>query len=59
LIDVEQIRHEIKAGKSAWVPMLITAIGTVTIALEWAILLGIFSSAAIHKMLELRQKKKK
>ncbi len=59
LIDVEQIRHEIKAGKSAWVPMLITAIGTVTIALEWAILLGIFSSAAIHKMVELRQKKKK
>jgi SulP family sulfate permease len=59
LIDVEQIRHEINAGKSAWVPMLITAIGTVTIALEWAILLGIFSSAAIHKMVELRQKKKK
>ena len=57
LIDVEQIRHEIKAGKSAWVPMLITAIGTVTIALEWAILLGIFSSVVIHKMLELRKKK--
>ena len=57
LIDVKQIRHEIKAGKSAWVPMLITAIGTVTIALEWAILLGIFSSVVIHKMLELRKKK--
>jgi MFS superfamily sulfate permease-like transporter len=57
LIDLEQIRHEIKAGKGAWIPMLITAIGTVTIALEWAILLGIFSSAVIYKILELRKKK--
>jgi SulP family sulfate permease len=57
LIDIEQIRHEIKAGKGAWIPMLITAIGTVTIALEWAILLGIFSSAVIYKILALRKKK--
>ena len=59
LIDVEQIRHEIKAGISAWVPMLITAIGTVTIALEWAILLGIFSSVLMHQMMVLMQRKKK
>jgi SulP family sulfate permease len=59
LIDVEQIRHEIKAGISAWVPMLITAIGTVTIALEWAILLGIFSSFLMHQMMVLMQRKKK
>jgi SulP family sulfate permease len=59
LIDVEQIRHEIKAGKSAWVPMLITAIGTVTIALEWAILLGIFSSVLMHQIMMFMQRKKK
>jgi SulP family sulfate permease len=59
LIDVEQIRHEIKAGISAWIPMLITAIGTVTIALEWAILLGIFSSVLMHQMMVLMQRKKK
>jgi SulP family sulfate permease len=59
LIDIEQIRHEIKAGKGAWIPMLITAIGTVTIALEWAILLGIFSSVLMHQMMVLMQRKKK
>jgi hypothetical protein len=39
--------------------MLITAIGTVTIALEWAILLGIFSSVLMHQMMVLMQRKKK
>jgi SulP family sulfate permease len=57
LIDLEQIRHEIKSGKGAWIPMLITAIGTVTIALEWAILIGIFSSALMHQILKPKQKK--
>jgi sulfate permease, SulP family len=59
LIDLKQIRHEFRMGKKEWVPMVITAIGTVTIALEWAILLGIFSSALIHKIILLKQKKKK
>ena len=59
LIDLEQIRHEIKAGKGAWIPMLITAIGTITIALEWAILIGIFSSAVMHQILKRKQKKTK
>jgi SulP family sulfate permease len=57
LIDLEQIRHEIKAGKGAWIPMLIAAIGTITIALEWAILIGIFSSAVMHQILKLKQRK--
>ena len=59
LIDLKQIRHEFRMGKKEWVPMVITAIGTVTIALEWAILFGIFSSALIHKIILLKQKKKK
>lgn len=59
LIDLEQIRHEIKAGKGEWIPMLIAAIGTITIALEWAILIGIFSSAVMHQILKRKQKKTK
>jgi SulP family sulfate permease len=44
LIDLKQIRHEIQIGPSAWIPMLITGIGTITIPLEWAILGGILTS---------------
>lgn len=51
LIDLKQIRHEFELGKVAWIPMLITAVGTVTIALEWAILIGIFTSILMHKIL--------
>jgi SulP family sulfate permease len=57
LIDLKQIRHEFTMGKKEWIPMVITAIGTVAIPLEWAILLGIFSSALMHKILPLKQKK--
>ena len=59
LIDLKQIRHEFRMGKKEWVPMVITAIGTVTIALEWAILFGIFSSALMHQILKPKQKKMK
>lgn len=51
LIDIKQIRHEFELGKAAWIPMLVTAVGTVTIALEWAILIGIFTSILMHKIL--------
>ncbi len=51
LIDLKQIRHEFELGKVAWIPMLVTAVGTVTIALEWAILIGIFTSILMHKIL--------
>ena len=51
LIDIKQIRHEFELGKVAWIPMLVTAVGTVTIALEWAILIGIFTSILMHKIL--------
>jgi SulP family sulfate permease len=44
LIDLKQIRHEIHMGPSAWIPMLMTGIGTITIPLEWAILGGILTS---------------
>lgn len=59
LIDLKQIRHEIHMGKGSWIPMLVTAIGTVTIALEWAILLGIFSSILMHKILQHSKQKTK
>lgn len=49
LIDVKQIRHEIQMGPSAWIPMLITAIGTITIPLEWAILGGILTSVIVGR----------
>jgi SulP family sulfate permease len=49
LIDVKQIRHEIHMGPSAWIPMLITAIGTITIPLEWAILGGILTSVIVGR----------
>ncbi len=51
LIDIKQIRHEFELGKVAWIPMLVTAVGTVTIALEWAILIGIFTSILMRKIL--------
>jgi SulP family sulfate permease len=44
LIDLKQIRHEIHMGPGAWIPMLITGVGTITIPLEWAILGGILTS---------------
>jgi SulP family sulfate permease len=59
LIDLKQIRHEFRMGEKEWIPMVITAIGTVTIALEWAILIGIFSSALMHQILKPKQKKTK
>ena len=47
LIDPKQIRHEIHMGPSAWIPMLMTGIGTITIPLEWAILGGILTSVIV------------
>jgi SulP family sulfate permease len=52
LIDIKQIRHEIEMGPSAWIPMVITAIGTITIPLEWAILGGILTSALVGRFLK-------
>ncbi|WP_353201160.1 SulP family inorganic anion transporter [Polynucleobacter sp.] len=47
LIDLKQIRHEIRMGPSEWIPMLVTGITTVTIPLEWAILGGILTSVIV------------
>lgn len=47
LIDLKQIRHEIRTGPIEWIPMLVTGITTVTIPLEWAILGGILTSVII------------
>jgi sulfate permease, SulP family len=50
LIDLKQIRHEFNMGKKEWIPMVITAIGTIAIPLEWAILLGIFSAMVMQQI---------
>ena len=52
LIDVKQIRHEIRMGKSEWIPMLVTGIATVTIPLEWAILGGILTSVVVKRLFQ-------
>ena len=49
LIDLKQIRDEINLGPSTWIPMLVTAIGTITIPLEWAILGGILTSVVVKR----------
>ena len=49
LIDLKQIRHEFHQGMSEWLPMLITALGTITIPLEWAILAGILSAILVKR----------
>ncbi len=51
LIDLKQIRHEIQMGPNAWIPMLATGIGTITIPLEWAILGGILTSIVVKRLL--------
>jgi SulP family sulfate permease len=50
LIDLKQIRHEFNMGKKEWIPMVITATGTIAIPLEWAILLGIFSAMVMQQI---------
>lgn len=50
LIDFKQIRHEFNIGKKEWIPMVITATGTIAIPLEWAILLGIFSAIVMQQI---------
>ena len=49
LIDLKQIRHEIQMGSNAWIPMVVTGIGTITISLEWAILGGILTSVVVRR----------
>jgi SulP family sulfate permease len=55
LIDLKQIRHEIQMGPNAWIPMIATGIGTITIPLEWAILGGILTSIVVKRLLMKRQ----
>lgn len=47
LIDLKQIRHEIRMGPNEWIPMVVTGIATITIPLEWAILGGILTSVVV------------
>ena len=51
LIDLKQIHHEIQMGPNAWIPMLATGIGTITIPLEWAILGGMLTSIVVKRLL--------
>ena len=50
LIDFGQIRHEFRSGAHEWIPMVITGVGTVTISLEWAVLVGICSAAIAKRI---------
>ncbi len=50
LIDLRQIRHEFHQGISEWLPMVVTALGTITIPLEWAILAGILSAILLKRL---------
>ncbi|MEI6611877.1 MAG: SulP family inorganic anion transporter [Betaproteobacteria bacterium] len=52
LIDVKQIRHEIRMGAREWIPMLVTGVATITIPLEWAILGGILTSVIVGRFLK-------
>jgi len=52
LIDVKQIRHEIRMGKEEWIPMLVTGIATITTPLEWAILGGILTSVIVKRLFQ-------
>jgi len=50
LIDLHQIRHEFRSGAQEWIPMVITGIGTVSLSLEWAVLVGICSAAMMKRI---------
>jgi SulP family sulfate permease len=50
LIDLKQVRHEFNQGIKEWMPMVITALGTITIPLEWAILAGILSAILLKRL---------
>jgi SulP family sulfate permease len=52
LIDLKQIRHEIRMGPNEWIPMMVTGIATITIPLEWAILGGILTSVVVKYLLK-------
>ena len=52
LIDLKQIRHEIRMGPNEWIPMVVTGIATITIPLEWAILGGILTSVVVKHFLK-------
>lgn len=49
LIDLRQIRHEINAGPVEYLPMLVTAVGTVFLSLEWAIIAGVALAAVMKR----------
>ena len=54
LIDLKQIRHEIRMGPNEWIPMVVTGIATITIPLEWAILGGILTSVVVKHFFKKR-----
>ncbi len=50
LIDPAQIRREWRAGPREWIPMTVTAVGTITVSLEWAIVGGICVALVSRRM---------
>jgi SulP family sulfate permease len=50
LIDRREIVHLWHEGARERVPLVVTALATVTLSLEWAILLGIASALLMHSL---------
>ncbi|MFM7533708.1 MAG: SulP family inorganic anion transporter, partial [Rubrivivax sp.] len=44
LVDRPEIRRLLRGGAPQWVPLLVTFVATVTLSLEWAIVLGLASA---------------
>lgn len=51
LIDVTEIRRIWREERSERIPLLLTLVGTVTLSLEWAILLGITSALLVRRFM--------
>jgi len=49
LIDRREIAHLWHEGATERVPLVVTALATVTLSLEWAILLGITSALLVQR----------
>jgi sulfate permease, SulP family len=50
LFDVPEIRASLRSGVAEFLPLVVTFVGTVTLSLEWAILLGIACALLVKKL---------
>lgn len=49
LIDIDEIRAALGEGVTAWLPLVTTFVLTLSVSLEWAILIGLASHVALLK----------